>query len=57
MTRFARGLRAALAGALALLALAGCADRPSMGVQWALEQEEQRQRLEAQGFPQYVGSR
>ena len=48
-------IRAALVAALALIALAGCAlaDRPSQGVEWVVWQEQQRQRLEAQGFPQY----
>jgi hypothetical protein len=48
-------IRAALAAVLALIALAGCAlaDRPSQGVEWAVWQEQERQRLEAQGFPQY----
>ena len=48
-------IRAALAAVLALITLAGCAlaDRPSQGVEWAVWQEQQRQRLEAQGFPQY----
>jgi hypothetical protein len=46
---------AALAAALAVIVLAGCAlaDRPSQGVEWAVWQEQERQRLQAQGFPQY----
>jgi hypothetical protein len=48
-------IRTALAAALTLIVLAGCAlaDRPSQGVEWVVWQEQQRQRLEAQGFPQY----
>jgi hypothetical protein len=48
-------IRTALAAALVLIVLAGCAlaDRPSQGVEWAVGQEQERQRLEAQGFPQY----
>jgi hypothetical protein len=48
-------IRAALAVALALTCLAGCAlaDRPSQGVEIVVWQEQERQRLEAQGFPQY----
>jgi len=48
-------VHAALAAVLALIVLAGCAlaDRPSQGVEWAVGQEQDRQRLEAQGFPQY----
>jgi hypothetical protein len=50
-----RSIRAALAAALALLALAGCASDPryNEGVGWVTWQEQERQRLEAQGFPQY----
>jgi hypothetical protein len=50
-----RCIRAALAAALALIALAGCAvfDRPSQGVEIVVWQEQERQRLQAQGFPQY----
>jgi hypothetical protein len=35
--------------------LAGCAlaDRPSQGVEIVVWQEQERQRLQAQGFPQY----
>jgi hypothetical protein len=48
-------IRAPLAAVLALIVLAGCAlaDRPSQGVEWVVWQEQERQRLEAQGFPQY----
>jgi predicted small lipoprotein YifL len=51
-------LRAALAAALALSALAGCASSgpPSQAVQWIVETEAQKQRLNDAGFPQYVGS-
>ena len=40
---------------LALLALAGCASDPRYkeGLNWVVSQEEERQRLQAQGFPQY----
>jgi hypothetical protein len=57
MTRFARGLRAALPGALALLALAGCATSgaPSQAQRRIMEDEAQRQRLNDAGFPQYNG--
>jgi outer membrane biogenesis lipoprotein LolB len=48
-----RSIRAALAAALALLVLAGCAGRPSNGVEIVVWQEQERQRLQAQGFPQY----
>lgn len=47
------GLRAVLAAALAALVLAGCAGVPSDGVAIAVWQEQERQRLQAQGFPQY----
>jgi len=48
-----RSIRAALAAALALAVLAGCAGRPSDGVEIVVWQEQERQRLQAQGFPQY----
>jgi len=51
--RVSRSIRAALAAALALFVLAGCAGRPSEGVEIVVWQEKERQRLEAQGFPQY----
>jgi outer membrane biogenesis lipoprotein LolB len=46
-------IRAALAAALAAIVLAGCAGRPSNGVEIVVWQEQERQRLQAQGFPQY----
>ncbi len=52
-TNESHGIRAALAAALALLVLAGCAGRPSNGVEIVVWQEQERQRLQAQGFPQY----
>jgi uncharacterized lipoprotein len=50
-----RRIRATLAAALAVIVLAGCAlaDRPSQGVEIVVWQEQERQRLEALGFPQY----
>jgi hypothetical protein len=43
----------ALAGAALL---AGCAtdSRQSQGLNWVVEQQAERTRLEAQGFPQYA---
>ena len=40
---------------LALLALSGCASDPRYkeGMNWVVSQEQERQRLQAQGFPQY----
>jgi len=51
--RVSRSIGAALAAALALIVLAGCAGRPSEGVEIVVWQEAERQRLQAQGFPQY----
>ena len=51
--RVSCSIRAALAAALALIVLAGCAGRPSAGVEIVVWQEAERQRLQAQGFPQY----
>jgi hypothetical protein len=51
--RVSRSIRAALAAVLALIVLAGCAGRPSEGVEIVVWQEQERQRLQAQGFPQY----
>jgi len=51
--RVSRSIRAALAAVLALFVLAGCTGRPSEGVEIVVWQEAERQRLEAQGFPQY----
>jgi hypothetical protein len=48
-----RTLRAALAAALALMALAGCAGGPSNAVDIVVWQQQERDRLQAQGFPQY----
>jgi uncharacterized lipoprotein len=50
-----RRIRAALAAVLVLAALAGCASDPRYkeGVGWVVWQEQERQRLQAQGFPQY----
>jgi len=41
--------------AIALGFLAGCASDPryKSGLQWVVDQEAERQRLQAQGFPQY----
>jgi hypothetical protein len=52
------GLRVALAAALALLALAGCASDPrySQGIEWVQWQEAEKKRLDDAGFPQYVGA-
>ncbi len=51
--RVSRSIHAALAAALALAVLAGCAGRPTNGVEIVVWQEQERQRLQAQGFPQY----
>lgn len=42
--------------ASAVAILAGCASGPrqSNGLQWVVEQQAERSRLEAQGFPQYA---
>lgn len=49
----ARAVALALAAIVGVLA--GCASDPrySQGLQWVVEQEAERQRLQAQGFPQY----
>ena len=41
--------------AVALLSLAGCASDPRYkeGASWVVSQEQERQRLQAMGFPQY----
>jgi hypothetical protein len=51
--------RAALAVALALIALAGCASDPryAQGVDWVVSQEAEKKRLDDAGFPQYTGAR
>ncbi len=42
---------------LGVAVLAGCASSgsSSQGVKWAVENEQQKARLEAEGFPQYLG--
>jgi outer membrane biogenesis lipoprotein LolB len=52
--QLSRIVRAALAVALAVIVLAGCAGVPSPNaVDVVVWQEQERQRLQAQGFPQY----
>jgi hypothetical protein len=48
-------LRAVAILALTGLALAGCASDPryQQGLEWVVWQEQERQRLQAMGFPQY----
>lgn len=55
MSRMIRSVRAALAAALALAVLAGCASSgaPSQAVQWIVETEAQKKQLNDAGFPQY----
>ena len=52
MSATADRICAALAAALALAVLAGCAGGQN-GVEIAKWQQQERDRLEAQGFPQY----
>lgn len=44
-----------LALAAILATLSGCASDPrhSQGLQWVVEQQTERSRLQSQGFPQY----
>jgi outer membrane biogenesis lipoprotein LolB len=44
-----------LAAAIILALLAACASDPryKQGLEWVTWQEQERQRMEAQGFPQY----
>jgi uncharacterized lipoprotein len=51
-------IRAALAAALVLIVLAGCASDPrySQGVEWVVSQEAEKKRLDDAGFPQYSGA-
>ena len=53
----ARLVRAALAAALALTALAGCAADPRyrQGVDWIVSAEAEKKRLDDAGFPQTTG--
>jgi hypothetical protein len=50
-------MRACLALALLAAALAGCVADPRyrQGLEWIEWNEQERQRLEAAGFPQYTG--
>ena len=49
-----RRIRAVLAAVLTLVVLAGCASVPHPNaVDIVVWQEQERQRLQAQGFPQY----
>ena len=50
--------RAALAAALVMLVLAGCASDPryKQGVDWVTWQEAEKKRLNDAGFPQYSGA-
>jgi uncharacterized lipoprotein len=43
--------------ALALALMAGCTSDPryKQGLEWVQWNEEQKKRLEAEGFPQYTG--
>jgi hypothetical protein len=52
------GIRAALAAALVLASLAGCAGGSPSGnaTDWVVWQEAEKQRLNNAGFPQYVGA-
>jgi len=53
-----RSIRAALAVALVLIVLAGCATSgsPSQAQRWIMEDEAQKKQLNDAGFPQYVGA-
>jgi uncharacterized lipoprotein len=53
-----RTIRAALAAALLLIELAGCASGPGsqQAVDWVTSQEAEKKRLNDAGFPQYNGA-
>ena len=53
-----RSIRTALAAALILIELAGCAAGPSsqQTLDWIASQEAEKKRLSDAGFPQYVGA-
>jgi hypothetical protein len=53
-----RSIRAALAAALVLIELGGCATSgsPSQAQRWIMETEAQKRQLNDAGFPQYVGA-
>ena len=57
MTPRHRFIPAALAAALALVILGGCASpqRSAEVLSWVESNEQQKAKLEAEGFPQYVG--
>ncbi len=50
-------IRMLFAALIAALTLAGCTSDPryASGLDWVTGQEADRQRLQAQGFPQYTG--
>jgi hypothetical protein len=58
MLRGSGRLLRVLLAVLGVAVLAGCASSgsPSQGVQWVVENEQQKAALQAQGFPQYTGS-
>ncbi|HEU4363904.1 MAG TPA: hypothetical protein VFT13_00410 [Candidatus Krumholzibacteria bacterium] len=51
-------IRTALAAALALIALSGCASdsRSGQAIDWVVSQEADKKRLNDAGFPQYSGA-
>jgi uncharacterized lipoprotein len=51
-------IRTALAAALLVIVLAGCASGPRSGqaVDWVVSQEAEKKRLDDAGFPQYSGA-
>jgi uncharacterized lipoprotein len=59
MSRHERSsIRTALAAALLVTVLTGCASDPRSGqaVDWIVSQEAAKKQLEDAGFPQYVGA-
>jgi hypothetical protein len=52
------GIRTALAAALLLIVLTGCASdhRSGQAVDWVVSQEAEKKRLNDAGFPQYTGA-
>jgi hypothetical protein len=51
-------VRAVLLALVGMKLLAGCTSDPryQQGLQWAIEAEEERARLDKMGFPQYGGA-